>query len=152
MNKTMIFSTLLSAFIPTVVIADTKDEALVQSFFKEHCVRCHNATTKKGKFELHDLKADIAGNNARFAAILERLRAGDMPPEKEPQPDLDTLKKMIDVIQAGLGKSTPGIAKAVEVPVRPADGNHLPHSLLFGGEPGPSVPPPARLWRLSHEG
>lgn len=150
--NTLIFSALVSAFLPNAVAADTKDEALVQLFFKEHCVRCHNATTKKGKFELHDLKTDIAGNNARFAAILERLRAGDMPPEKEPQPDLDTLKKVIDVIQAGLGKSTAGSAKAVEVPVRPGDGNHLPHSLLFGGKPGPSVPPPARLWRLSPEG
>ncbi len=152
MNKTLIFVTLISAFTPTVVVAGTKDEAFLQSFFKEHCVRCHNATTKKGKFELHDLNADIAGNNARFAAILERLRAGDMPPEKEPQPDLDTLKKMIDVIQAGLGKTPARVAKAVEVPVRPGDGNHLPHSLLFGGKPGPSVPPPARLWRLSPEG
>ena len=138
MNKTLIFSTLISAFIPTLVVADTKDEALVQSFFKEHCVRCHNATTKKGKFELHDLKADIAGNNTRFAAILERLRAGDMPPEKEPQPDLDTLKKMVDVIQAGLGKSTPRIAKSDGVPVRPGEGNQMPNSLAFGGNPGPT--------------
>ena len=128
------------------------DSQHLRTFLDTHCVRCHNATTKKGKFELHDLKADIAGNNARFAAILERLRAGDMPPEKEPQPDLDTLKKVIDVIQAGLGKSPAGTAKTVEVSVRPGDGNHLPHSLLFGGKPGPSVPPPARLWRLSPEG
>ncbi|MEI7687506.1 MAG: DUF1592 domain-containing protein, partial [Planctomycetota bacterium] len=128
------------------------DSQRLRTFLDTHCVRCHNATTKKGKFELHDLKTDIAGNNARYAAILERLRAGDMPPEKEPQPDLDTLKKMIDVIQAGLGKTTAGIAKSAEVPVRPGDGNHLPHSLLFGGKPGPSVPPPARLWRLSPEG
>jgi hypothetical protein len=134
---------ILACFLPKATAADSTEEPMVIAFLKEHCVRCHNATTKKGKFELHDLKTDIAGNNARFAAILERLRAGDMPPEKEPQPDLDTLKKVIDVIQAGLGKSTPGIAKAVEVPVRPADGNHLPHSLLFGGKPGPSVPPPA---------
>ena len=122
MNKTLMFATLISAFMPNLVVADTKGEAFVQSFLKEHCVRCHNATTKKGKFELHDLKTDIAGNNARFAAILERLRAGDMPPEKEPQPDLDALKKVIDVIQAGLGKTPAGVAKAIEVPVRPGDG------------------------------
>ncbi|MBM3983627.1 MAG: DUF1588 domain-containing protein, partial [Planctomycetes bacterium] len=152
MKNTLILVTLIPALMPSAVVADTKDEALVQSFFKDHCVRCHNARTKKGKFELHDLKGDIAGNNARFAAILERLRAGDMPPEKEPQPDLDTLKKVIDVIQAGIGKAAPGSTKTAEVPVRPADGNHLPHSLLFGGKPGPSVPPPARLWRLSPAG
>lgn len=36
MNKTSILVTLISAFMPTVAIADTKDEALLQSFFKDH--------------------------------------------------------------------------------------------------------------------
>ncbi len=48
------------------------DSQHLRTFLDTHCVRCHNATTKKGKFELHDLMADIAGDNARFAAILER--------------------------------------------------------------------------------
>jgi len=151
MNKTLMFSTLISAFMPNRVVADTKDEALVQSFFKEHCVRCHNATTKKGKFELHDLKPDVGANRGRYAAILEQLRAGEMPPEKEPQPDLDTLRKVADLIQTGLGGKPAAPAKPAEAAVRPGDGNRLPHSLLFGGKPDPSVPPPARLWRLSPE-
>jgi cytochrome c551/c552 len=132
--------------------AEAADAKFVQSFFQTNCVRCHNAKVQKGKFALHDLKSDVAGDRASYAAILERLRAGDMPPEKEPQPDLDTLRKVADLIQARLGGQPKGTAQPAEVAIRPGEGNRLPHSELFGSKPGPSVPPPARLWRFSPEG
>lgn len=127
------------------------DARLAAAFFKSHCVRCHNATTKKGKFILDDLQPDLGADRARYAAILERLRAGDMPPEREPQPDLGELSRVADWIQVKLGEKPPAPVTTAEVAVRPEEGNQLPHALLFGGKPGPSVPPPSRLWRLSPE-
>lgn len=117
------------------------DAKLVQSFFKDHCVRCHNAKVLKGKFTIDDLPT-IADRRSSYAAILERLRAGDMPPKKEPQPDPAMGRRVADWIQSGLDALSVG----------PGDGNLLSHAALFGGKPSPSTPPPPRLWRLSPVG
>ncbi len=59
------------------VAADTK---FVGTFLDTHCASCHDADTKSGEFTLDTLgKDDVAGRVA-YASILERLRAGDMPP------------------------------------------------------------------------
>ena len=131
--------------------APPSDETFFRAFIESNCTKCHNAEKKKGKLNLEDL-GDIGTDRIRYATILEQLRAGDMPPEDEPQPPLADFHRVTAWIQQGLGDQPVELAKPVDVPVRPQEGNHLPHALLFGGNPGPSIPPPARLWRLSPEG
>lgn len=108
------------------------------AFLERHCVRCHNADKAKGKFVLLP-KLDSTSS----AAILERLVAGDMPPEDEPQPDAASRKRMIDFLRAGLSADPSSAAGTA-----PSDGNHLPHALLFGAPAPVTRPPPPRLWRL----
>ena len=140
----------ITFLLPTQTQA-TADEEFFQSFLQSHCVECHNQKKQKGKFQLHDL-GKVEKDRNRFAKILEMVRSGDMPPEEEPQPDLDDLQRVAKWIEKKLGVQGTNPTQPEAVSVRPHEGNHLPHSLLFGIDPGPSIPPPPRTWRLSPSG
>ncbi len=144
------FAFVLVLLVPVSTNAqEPKDSKFVEVFLQAHCVRCHNAEKHEGDLNLDDLALDLAAGRGAFAAALERLKAGDMPPEDEPQPDPAAVDRVTKWLQQGLAALP---TDAVEAAVHPSEGNHLPHGLLFGGEPGPSVPPPSRLWRLSPQG
>ena len=128
------------------VAADWKS---VQSFLKSHCADCHDEGVKKGDFTLERLSKDDVSGRVDLALILERLRAGDMPPQSEPRPKPDNLAQAIGWISAKLDSPLPGPPAYYAVKEKPIDGNRLPNAILFGGPRGPSVPPPPRLWRLS---
>ena len=53
-----------------------------------HCVACHGGDKPKGKFRLDNLTTDFAdaATRERWAAVIERLEAGEMPPEGKPRP------------------------------------------------------------------
>ena len=84
-----------------------------------------------------------------YASILERLRAGDMPPAKKPRPDAGDAAAVMKWIEAKLDSPLAGPPAWHAGKEKPIDGNRLPNAILFGGPRGPSVPPPPRLWRLS---
>ena len=128
------------------VAADWKS---VQSFLKSHCADCHDEGVKKGDFTLDRLSKDDVSGRVDLALILERLRAGDMPPQSEPRPKPDDLAQAIGWISAKLDSPLPGPPAYYAVKEKPIDGNRLPNAILFGGPRGPGVPPPPRLWRLS---
>jgi len=130
------------------------DAKFVDVFLQTHCVRCHNADKNEGKLNLDDLGTNLAAGRASFAAALERLDVGDMPPKGEPRPDPATVLRVKKWLQQGLAAlpAAPVDKDKDKEAVRPDEGNHLSHALLFGGKPGPSVPPPPRLWRLSPTG
>ena len=90
----------------------------------------------------------IAGRVA-YASILERLRAGDMPPSVKDRPDPAESAGVVKWITSQLDTPFKGPATHYAGKEKPVDGNRLPHAILFGGSRGPSVPPPPRLWRLS---
>ena len=61
----------------------------VAAFLEGHCVECHDADVKKGGLDLTDLnfdKLDPASLKA-WQHIFERVRDGEMPPKKKPQPE-----------------------------------------------------------------
>ena len=61
----------------------------VKPFLAAHCVRCHSAEKPKGDFRLDDLGLDFADPKAagRWAEVMGRITANEMPPPKEPRPD-----------------------------------------------------------------
>jgi len=130
----------------TAVAADAK---LVPAFLNKHCSDCHADGAKEGDFDLAALAQDNVAGRVAYASILERLRAGDMPPAKKPRPDAAESAAVIKSIQTKLDTQTPGKPTYFAVKERPIDGNRLPNAILFGGPRGPSIPPPPRLWRLS---
>jgi len=121
-------------------------ERTVAPFFKAHCLRCHSSEKKKGKFDLSPLGREIGAHRAGYAAILERLLAGDMPPEEEPRPDPRMGRAVVEWIKKGLGTHTS--SEPTEGGAAASEGNYLPHALLFGTPARQTIPPPPRLWRL----
>lgn len=143
----------LALLVPVCADAqEPTDAKFVEVFLQTHCVRCHNADKNKGELNLDDLGTNLAAGRASFAAALERLEAGDMPPKDEPRPDPTAVRRVTKWLQQGLDALPAAPVDKDKAAVRPDEGNHLPHALLFGGKPGPSVPPPPRLWRLSPTG
>jgi mono/diheme cytochrome c family protein len=128
------------------VAADAK---LLRSFLDSHCANCHDQGEKEGDFALDRLAQDNVAGRVAYASILERLRAGDMPPAKKPRPDAAEAAAVMKWIQAKLDTPLPGKPAYFVVKEKPIDGNRLPNAILFGGPRGPSVPPPPRLWRIS---
>ena len=127
----------------------TADVKLVRSFLDSHCAGCHDQGEKAGDFELDKLAQENVAGRVAYAAILERVRAGDMPPAKKPRPDAAEAAAVMKWIQAKLDTPLPGKPAYFVVKEKPIDGNRLPNAILFGGPRGPSVPPPPRLWRIS---
>lgn len=126
------------------------DEKFVRNFLDAHCASCHDAPSKSGDFTLVPLAQDDVSARVAYASILERLRAGDMPPpSKKERPDPSEVAGVVQWIAAKLGAPLPGKPAHYPVWEKPIDGNRLPNAILFGGPRGPSVPPPPRLWRLS---
>ena len=75
-------------------------EAPTKTFFAEHCIRCHGEKQQKGEFRVDKLPADFTeiGNAQRWAEVLFRINAGEMPPKKEPQPKSSELGQVADWI------------------------------------------------------
>ena len=126
------------------------EEKLVRTFLDAHCASCHDAGTKSGDFTLDALAKDDVAGRVAYASVLERLRAGDMPPpSKKERPDPAEAAGVAKLIEAKLNTPPPGKPTYFAVKEKPIDGNRLPNAILFGGPRGPSVPSPPRLWRLS---
>jgi len=116
---------------------------VLKPFLTAHCLRCHDAKKQSGEVRLDDLSGDAAKDAERLLAIREQIRAGLMPPAKEPRPDPASVQAMVawTTVQTGgrAGK-------------QPGQGNLIPHELLFGKPAPVGAAPPARLWRLSPDG
>src|SRR5262245_1569738 len=61
----------------------------VAQFVQQHCVRCHGEKKAEGKLRLDQLGGDFSQTRVfdRWQTVVQRLRAGEMPPEGEPRPD-----------------------------------------------------------------
>jgi mono/diheme cytochrome c family protein len=60
----------------------------LEPFLEKHCLRCHGPEKEKGELRIdqlsRDFKTGIDGHH--WAEIVERINAGEMPPEDEEQP------------------------------------------------------------------
>ena len=73
------------------------DKAVLGSFLKEHCIRCHGAEKQKAKLRFDELDFSISDNGEalHYQDVLDVLNSGEMPPEDEPQPTRDELEVVI---------------------------------------------------------
>lgn len=74
--------TLLLAPLAALNAADVK------AFLDTHCYDCHDAETRKGRFQVEGLPTEtVTADSAKaWSRILARLESGDMPPPKKERP------------------------------------------------------------------
>src|SRR5579884_3402957 len=82
----------------------------VRPFFETYCLRCHDEKQHKGDFRLDALPHDFTNEAVaqRWAEVVFRLNAGEMPPRKEPQPRADELGKAVEWITSRLKEGEAG--------------------------------------------
>ncbi|MFT7515388.1 MAG: mono/diheme cytochrome c family protein [Candidatus Omnitrophota bacterium] len=68
-----------------------------QAFLDAHCLRCHGPKKAKGDLRIDQLSRDFgAGIDAHhWAEIVERINAGEMPPEDEDQPSENEIATVV---------------------------------------------------------
>ena len=63
-----------------------------------HCVECHRGDKPKGNLRLDNLTLDLADAVTRqhWTAVVERLRAGEMPPQEKARPPEKEVQALTD--------------------------------------------------------
>ena len=96
---------LLSFLVTVPAAAETLlPVKVLRPFIGKNCVRCHGPEKQKGKLRLYTLALAIPDNTTaqRWQDVLDVLNAGDMPPEKEPQPAAAELTAVLGALTDGL--------------------------------------------------
>jgi hypothetical protein len=90
--------------LPLSVRADAGFTERVQPFLAKHCLTCHNDRVQKGELRLDTLPATMttAEQRATWKAVLDRTRAGEMPPAKQPRPTAAELAALTGWIEERL--------------------------------------------------
>ena len=88
----ILLSTGVLALIPCSQAAE-----LFEGFLNKHCVGCHGPKKAKGDLRLDKLSRDFKSgvDGQVWAEVVEKINAGEMPPEDEPQPTADEIGKVI---------------------------------------------------------
>jgi mono/diheme cytochrome c family protein len=106
----------LIAFLtaPTSLLAqeDTRPPLTVQ-FIKNHCADCHDDATRKGGLNLLDLgyRPGDGANLATWVRVHDRVKAGEMPPNKKPRPEPAELTAFVRSLAATLTTSGQAIVE-----------------------------------------
>ncbi|MFT5467464.1 MAG: mono/diheme cytochrome c family protein [Verrucomicrobiales bacterium] len=68
-----------------------------EAFLQKHCVSCHGPEKEKGDLRIDQLSRDFkAGADGHlWVEVVERINAGEMPPEDEPQPNESEIAAVI---------------------------------------------------------
>ena len=80
----------------------SSDDALLDGFLAQHCLRCHGAEAQKGDLRLDTLPRSFVelSQAERWGEVVLRLNSGEMPPKKEVQPRAQELGRVVDALNA----------------------------------------------------
>ena len=83
------------------------DAEILSGFLLEHCTRCHGPDEQNGETRLDNLTLKIADSDTalQWQEVLDSLNLGEMPPEDEPAPKDDQLRKVLAHLTEGLAES-----------------------------------------------
>ena len=93
--------TILLSFTALATAASSA-ELPFESFLNKHCVACHGPKKSKGNLRLDRLSRDFksGADGHLWAEVVEKINAGEMPPEEEPQPTRDEIGEVIAALDA----------------------------------------------------
>ncbi len=103
--KTLMFRAVafLAVAASTVARADSF-AGEISPLLKQYCVRCHGAEKAEGKLRIDRLTADFTQreNAAAWIEVRNRINLGEMPPDGEKQPPVESIEKLSRWIAARL--------------------------------------------------
>jgi hypothetical protein len=100
---------LLGALSVTACAADSPKTDLerrftdtVRPFLENHCTTCHGGEKPAAQFDLRGYSnmTSVVKDYRRWALVLDRLTAKEMPPQGAKQPAADVRQKVVDWIEA----------------------------------------------------
>ena len=86
---------LVGFLLPGILQADPK----LENFFTQNCVKCHGPEKQKGKVRLDKPAGALFAEEELLETIATVIEAGEMPPEKEPQPTASARAEALQIIQ-----------------------------------------------------
>jgi len=123
-------------------------EQVVGPFFAQHCNACHGSKDPEGELELAALDPNLESTSAaRWAVVLEKLVAGEMPPKEKPQPASEDTGAVIEWIKAEMKRSGKHLARRETY----TNGNRVSHALLFDPRQYAALDVPPRMRTVSPE-
>ena len=120
-----------------------------RSFVKTHCIDCHGPEKQNGDVRFDRFDGDPTAQTELWLKVLEQLRAGEMPPEKKPQPSDKEVLQVLEWIDVNVSSARHAFQAKMQ---RPENGNLVPHDKLFDPKVAAQAPKiaasPARVWRI----
>ena len=88
-----------------------------EGFLQKHCIACHGPKKSKGDLRLDQLSRDFKSgvDGQIWAEVVEKINAGEMPPEDEAQPTADEIGKVIAQLDVRIREG-----RAARMAARPA--------------------------------
>ena len=86
----------------TTVPLDQQFQQTVRPFLAKHCLGCHSGASPAAQFDLkaYTNLAHVTKDYSRWALVMERLEAKDMPPKPMAQPPAESSHQIVTWIQA----------------------------------------------------
>ncbi|MEC8988579.1 MAG: DUF1587 domain-containing protein, partial [Verrucomicrobiota bacterium] len=91
-----LWTALLTGFLLSGIL---HAEPKLEKFFAQNCVKCHGPEKQKGKVRLDKPVGALFAEEELLETIATVLEAGEMPPEKEPQPTATARSEALQIIQ-----------------------------------------------------
>ena len=73
-----------------------------EAFLADYCIQCHGPELHEGELRIDRLSRDFksGGEAHRWSELIERVNAGEMPPQGEPQPTQDQIAEFVSQLDA----------------------------------------------------
>jgi hypothetical protein len=135
--------------LESVVDSRVAYDRVVAPFLARHCVSCHGPKVQEGELALDRLDPDMKTSTsaARWAVVLQKLVAQEMPPKEKPQPATGDSKAVVQWIQAEMKRANKSVARREAF----ANGNAVDHDRLFDPKFTARFEAPSQVRRLSPE-
>ena len=118
----------------------------VSPLLKKHCFACHGSETREKELDLSQLDPNMESTSAaRWAMVLDQVVMGEMPPEGELGLNEKDRERFVTWIKGEMKRTGKHLARRQEY----ANGNKVPHELLFDPKRSGPVDVPTRVRRLS---
>ena len=96
--------------VHTLERAPSASEFSPNELIQEYCVRCHSDRRLRGNLSLEDFDAEVPHERAEIAEkMIVKLRAGMMPPPGVTRPAGDSLRMLVEGLEARIDEAAAGV-------------------------------------------